>query len=240
MALLGTAAFWGPPLLRRVPWFTVERVEVSGARLLAPHEVLAASGIHAGQNVWDDPAGWTASLRAHPVVADAEVSRNLPGTLRIRIEERRPVALLDAGTLRPATATGQLLPVDPARAAVDLPLVRPAHASPGDSVGPDARAMLAEIGRLDQLDPELAARVSEVRTAPAGDLMLVLSRPAAEVLLPRGAGSARLGQLHAVVRDVERRSAAATGAPERGAEAELVRIDLRFRDQIVVRSSSQD
>src|SRR5690606_25338782 len=119
-----SAPFWGPAALRRVGWFEVRRVEVSGTRLLAPHLVLAASGIRSGQSVWDDPQAWEEALRAHPAIADARVVRRLPQTLRVRVEEKRPVAFVEAGSLRPATASGEILPVDPARTPVDLPIVR--------------------------------------------------------------------------------------------------------------------
>jgi cell division protein FtsQ len=218
----------------RMDFFRVERVEISGVQLLAPHEVLAASGVGAGQNVWQDPAPWIAALRAHPVVAEATVERSLPRTLLIHIEERRPVALLEAGTLRPATAEGELLPVDPARVPLDLPLVRGAPIA-GDAArveDPDIRLLLVEMGRLARLDPALLARISEIRRAPSGDLLLTLGHPAAELLLPAGSDPLRLRQVRAVLADLDGRGSVAAdprAAPPR------VRVDARFADQVVVR-----
>ncbi len=226
----GTAPLWAPPLLARTPWFPTERVEVTGARLLAPQEVLAASGIRMRGSLWRDPARWEAALRRHPVIAEARVSRRLPGTLRVRVTEKTPVALVQGETLVPATAEGEVLPVDPSRVPLDLPLLRGRAAAGRDRRLRDAavRALLAETGRLERLDPALAARVSEVRAGPGGSLRLVLSAPAAEVLLPPGAGAGRLRQLHAVLADVRRR------LPAEGA-AGTARIDLRYADQVVVR-----
>lgn len=228
---------WGPPVLRNLDVFRVERVEVSGTHLLAPHEVLASSGIQLGQSVWEDPDAWEEALGAHPAVQDASIERALPNTLRVRITERRPVALVEAGTLRPATADGEVLPVDPSRAPVDLPLLRVAGlaADDGRVEDADARLLLSEMGHLAQLDPSLLARVSEVRRTPAGDLLLLLSQPAAALLLPPAADSERLRQLRAVLDDLERRNPA--DAAE-GRSAARVRIDLRFADQVVLRLSS--
>ena len=232
-AILAAAAgspFWGPPLLRRTPGFDTRRVEVSGTRLLAPHEVLAASGVKMGDNVWSDPAAWEAALRRHPVVAEAEVTRRLPGTLRIRVTEKRPAALVQAGTLRPVTAEGQVLPVDPARVPLDLPLLR-APVRPdarGQITAAPVRALLAEAGRLGDLDPALMARVSEVRPEPSGALRLVLTAPAAEVILPAGANEARLVRLRAALADLERRI-----PPD--STRRRTRVDARWEDQIVVR-----
>lgn len=228
LAATGLASpFWGPHLLRRIGWFEVRRVEVSGTRLLAPHVVLAASGIQQGSNVWDDPAAWESALRAHPAVAEARVTRRLPGTLRVRVREKRPVAFVEHGALRPATASGELLPIDPARAAVDLPIVRGAWT---DSVEQRAlRGLLGEMGRLTELDPGLLSEVSEVRAEGEGSQVLVLSHRLAEIVLPAGLDSGRLAQLRAVLGDLQRRF------PHVGENGPAARVDLRFRDQIVVR-----
>jgi cell division protein FtsQ len=228
-ALAVSAPFWGPPLLRHAPGFDTRRVEVSGTRLLAPHEVLAASGVRIGDNVWTDPAAWESALRRHPVVADAEVTRRLPGTLRIRVTEKRPAALVQAGTLRPVTAAGELLPVDPSRVPLDLPLLRsPARPDARGRLPAAARALASEAGRLGELDPALMARVSEVRPEAGGALKLVLSAPAADVVLPHGAGETRLVHLRAALADLERR------APADSTRART-RVDARWEDQIVVR-----
>jgi cell division protein FtsQ len=230
LAAAAASPLWGPPLLRRSPGFETRRVEVSGTRLLAPHEVLTASGVRIGDNVWTDPAAWESAILRHPVIAGAEVTRVLPGTLRIRITEKRPAALLQAGTLRPVTAEGEILPVDPARVPVDLPLLRA-------RVKPDARgrvgeapvrALLAEAGRLAELDPALMARVSELCPEAGGLMRLVLSAPAADVLLPPGADEPRLVRLRAALADLERR------APADSARAGRMRIDARWEDQVVV------
>lgn len=229
-ALAGVCALasplWGPPLLRRVPAFEVRQVEVSGTRLLAPQAVLASARVSGGQNVFDDPAGWERALAAHPAIRRAEVSRRLPGTLRIRIEEKHPVAYVEAGVLQPVTAAGELLPLDPTRAPVDLPIVRgPWGATPD----PEARRLLAEAGRLAELDPGLLAQVSDIRAAAPGGPLL-LSHPLAEIVLPAGAEGERLAQLRAVLAELERRLGDAAPA--------AARVDLRYRDQIVVRLPS--
>lgn len=229
LAAAASSPLWGPPLLRHSPGFATRRVEVTGTRLLAPHEVLAASGVRIGDNVWTDPAAWESALLRHPVVAGAEVTRSLPGTLRIRVTEKRPAALLQAGTLRPVTAEGEILPVDPARVPVDLPLLR-ARVKPnarGRVAEPPVRALLAEAGRLTELDPGLMARVSELRPEAGGLMRLVLSAPAADVLLPPGADEPRLVRLRAALADLERRAPADSAARR-------MRIDARWEDQVVV------
>jgi cell division protein FtsQ len=237
LAVAGAAAaaspLWAPPALRRVEWFGARRVEVAGTRMLAPHEVLSASGVRVGANVWTDPAAWEAALKRHPVVASATVRRDLPHTLRIQVVEKAPAAFVQAGTLRPATADGEVLPVDPARASVDLPLLTTRVKTDGGHRIEDraTRAALAEAARLAALDPALMARVSELRPMPEGDLRLVLAP--ADVLLRPGAGEPALARLRAALDAVERRA----GSDSASAGRRTV-VDARFDDQIVVRHES--
>ena len=229
IAVGATSPRWAPPVLRKIGFFSAERVEVSGTRLLAPHEVIAASGVRIGVNVWTDPAAWEAALRRHPVVADAEVTRRLPGTLRIRVTEKRPAALVNAGILRPVTAEGEILPVDAARAQVDLPLLQARVKRESRRVDDrKTRAALAEAGRLTDLDPALMARVSEVRAGRDGEMRLLLSSPAAEVIVPAGVDEPRLVRLRVALDDVARRMTGDTLIAGRA------RLDARFEDQIVV------
>src|SRR5690606_13374138 len=55
-----------PRLLRRLEFFRIERVEVVGTRYMAPHEVLALSGITAESSLFDDADTWRAALHARP------------------------------------------------------------------------------------------------------------------------------------------------------------------------------
>jgi len=225
-AAAAAAPVWGPRVLREVAWFRVERVEISGTRLLAPHQVLEAARIPAGENVWDDLAPLESAIRAHPAIAGAVVSRDLPRTLRIRVEEKRPVAYVEMAALAPITAAGELLPVDPARGRLDLPVIRGAWSKISPAL---RRGLLAETERISQADPALLAHVSEIRGQNDRLEVLVLSHPLAEILLPVGADLTRLAQLRAVLADIERRMPSDRGPAH---------VDLRFQEQIVVRLPS--
>lgn len=216
-----------PAVLRRVGVFDVERVEVVGTRYLAPQEALGASGITRTSSVFDDPAPWRAALLRHPLVAEARIRRKLPSTVVLEIREVEPVALARTPVLRPVDEHARVLPIDPAGADLDLPVV--GVASP---VGEDGRlaergaiALVEAIARIRRLQPSIADRVSEVAPAERGGIRLLLREPGgAEVLLPADPGPERLEQLRLTVADLESR-----------AELRAIRrIDVRFRDQVVV------
>ena len=229
--VLGTSPVWGIALGQKISWLEVRRVELAGTRLLTHQEVLEASGVELGQHLLDEDAAWEQSLAAHPVIASARVTRRFPHTLRIRVVEKEPVALVADGTLRFATAGGELLPVDPFAVPMDLPIVRGSLAD--SSAAAATRRVLAEVHRLGGVDPGFLSDVSEIALATDDSTSLILLHRRAEVVVPFGVSARRIGELRRVIADVERRFPAAPGP-----EYPRHRIDLRFGDQVVVRPST--
>lgn len=157
------AALWAglPRALRHLEFFRVRRVEFVGLRHGDPQELLRALGLGAGASVFDDLAPLAGRLRAVPGVAEVEVGRRLPGTIRVALRELEPVALAPRrGRLALMDSLGRALPFDPARAAPDLPVVARADSVVG--VG---------LARLRELDPELFAQISTA--ARSGDHLVV-------------------------------------------------------------------
>jgi hypothetical protein len=172
-------------------------------------------------------------VREHPGIASVTFTRRAPNTLKIRIEEKRPVAYVEGPELRLATETGEILPSDPAAVPLDLPIVRGAMS---DSAGLlQVKRLLSETGRLAALEPWLMSEISEVRTGTSEGEVVVVSHRLATILLPFGTGLERLEQLRGVLFDLEQRFPPAPGDRRPAGH----RVDLRFGDQIVVLPSSQ-
>jgi cell division protein FtsQ len=217
------AAVAAPDLLRDGESFRVQRVAVVGTRFLAPHEVLAVSRIHAGTSIFAEAETWRARLLEHPLVADARIERQFPGTVVLTVIEREPIAFTPAPDLRPVDAEGRMLPIDPADLSLDLPIL----GGPADGLArPDARARLAgAAARARRLEPAFAARISELHHAPDGAVLLALRSPiGAEALIAALPDAPTLRRLERALADLE----------ARGELHRLRRIDARFRDQIVV------
>jgi len=78
--------------------FAVGDISVAGADRTSSADVYAAVGVERGQSIFTVNAADTrARLLDLPWVADAEVRRNLPGTLSVRLIEKRPFALWQSG-----------------------------------------------------------------------------------------------------------------------------------------------
>ncbi|MCL6476162.1 MAG: FtsQ-type POTRA domain-containing protein [Firmicutes bacterium] len=79
------------------PAFSVKQVTVDGINLTLPEQVMRKSHIRRGSSwVFLSPSRIAQRLQELPTVAEAVVSRGLPGRVYIRVFERQPVALLTA------------------------------------------------------------------------------------------------------------------------------------------------
>jgi cell division septal protein FtsQ len=221
-------AAWGRRLLAGIDYFRVRRVEVVGARWVAPDSVVRLAAIGRDRSVWDDYSDVERRLVSHPLIEEAQVHRSGLRALRIAIREVEPVALVGVPELRPVRADGTLLPIDPTDAPVDLPLLAvPARLAPDSTRLADGPALeaLRAFARLRALDPGLTAVASDFERLEDGSLMvnLVTSQPARRLALPPSLDEAVVRRVRATLVDLR----------SRGVRAELV--EARYANQIVVR-----
>jgi cell division protein FtsQ len=81
-------AFWSPLL-------SVRDVKLTGATHTTAEEVAAAAGLGPDDNLLLLSAGEVVeAARSLPWVADAEVERRLPGTVKVRVVERKPALVV--------------------------------------------------------------------------------------------------------------------------------------------------
>ena len=209
VALIG-AGVAAPQALRRMDSFRVRRVEVSGTRFLSPHDALRASGINSKSNVFEDFDSWTRALENLSLVTSVKIERKLPSTIRIAILEAEPVALL-GGVLTPVNADAEALPLDPSKVDLDLPVISDKSALP---------ALL----RIKQLEPAMYGWISDADAAAGGVRIRLRSPAGATAFVPQQPEAAGLRELRTTLADLAARQEI----------NRLIRIDARYRDQIVV------
>jgi cell division septal protein FtsQ len=149
VAVAAAAWFGAPFLLRQLEFFRVRRIEISGARYLAPKTITDALGLRKSASVFDPEAPLERRLRALGGVQQVEVGRRLPGTLTVTLRETEPVALIQRkGALTPVDDRGRVLPYDPAQTVPDLPI-----ATTADS------GLTRVLAAVRDADPALFARI---------------------------------------------------------------------------------
>jgi cell division septal protein FtsQ len=208
-------ALWlgGPAALGHLAVFRLRQVELVGVRNLAPDAVIAALRLGPEASVFTDTRILADRVRGLPGVAAARVARHLPAALTIEVEEVQPAALVPGprGTrLVAVDGMGRVLPFDPARGGLDLPIVAAADSG-----------VAAVLALVQAVDPALFQSITGARALARGDVLLeVASR---RVLVGRDAGPEVIRAVGLVAHDL-----AAKG--RRYAE-----LDARFAGQVVVR-----
>src|SRR5688500_1407421 len=81
LARLAPAPWLARMAMSKLEFFHLRSVLVEGTRYLTPEMVMERLALDTMRSVWDDPRPLVAKLRSMPLVADAEISRRLPGPL---------------------------------------------------------------------------------------------------------------------------------------------------------------
>jgi cell division septal protein FtsQ len=225
------AAAWGVrSAARQMAFFRVRSVEVRGVRYLQPAEVLSRLKVDTLMSLWDDLQPLRERVRHHPQITGVTITRRLPGTLVVTVQENQPVALIQGPTgLLPYDSLGHVLPIDPARTNLDLPIV-----ATSDPV------LLKLVGAIRYTAPRVFSRIEEVRRTGRDEILLTLSRSVAQrtraggdttasnagtvrVRIPLGLSVERLADIFPVENDLARR------------QVHVGELDLRYRDQVIAR-----
>lgn len=233
LLLLGLlmAGAWGARAgARRMAFFRVRTIEIRGARYLKPNDIVRRMQVDTLTSLWADLEPLRRRIRAHPQVSGVAIARKMPGTLVVTLQENLPVALIPtAKGLLPYDSLGTQLPLDPAGEELDLPVV-----ATNDPI------LLKLVGAIRSRQPQVFARIEEVRRTGRDEIVLTLSRSFPEVagatadtvarrqrvLRVRaltGLSVERLADIFPVESDLARR------------QARVGELDLRYRDQVIAR-----
>jgi cell division protein FtsQ len=209
--LLLVSPFWARPILTKMDFFRVRRVEVRNARFTPVDEIHRRLRIDTTFSIWNNLDPLRDSVAGHPQLSGVRIARRFPSTLVVTVEEHQPVALVPGRNgLQAYDATGRSLPLDPSRTPVDVPLVQRADT-----------AIFRFLGQLQAVQRDLFARVNEVRRE--GRQELVLDLVTVSVRLRPDIGVERLAQVSSV-------ESVLVSRQRRARE-----LDFRFRDQVIAR-----
>ena len=229
---LAAALWYGFPwVLQRAqshPYFALTRITVNGNRRLSRDEVLHWAGLSEGASIWGaSPSVVRMRLQSHPWIERVAVDRELPRQLRIDVLERRPVAVAQLGDLNYIDGAGHILgPLrdDDSR---DFPIITglDGAANPGFAgIGVHrALQLLRCCERMRCVDG-----ISEVHVDRSRGVTIFPVRPAVAVVLGWGSWRDKLGRLERVF------------AAWEGQVARLARVDVSFRNLVVVKLRDDD
>ena len=170
VVVLGAAAV----TLTRSPFFAARTIEVRGASHVPRSDVLRIAAVTQDTNVFTLDAGAAERrLERDPWIADATVTKELPSTLVIDIDERIAVALAESdGVLRLVADDGALLDAAHPRDAIGLPSIVTADA---EGVEPSLGAVGGAARAIAAMAPTLRRRMDAISILPDGELRVDLS-----------------------------------------------------------------
>lgn len=165
LAVVVVAAVWTYRETQSDARFAVKKIEVQGVTHTPAASIDRVTQQYVGLNLFKiDIARVQRDLGGLAWVSRIEIEKQLPDTLRIRVTERKPVALLSRGDrLVYVDATAKpFAELSPAAGDDDLPIISGAS-------GSELQRAVAFVGELRAKDPQVYSRISEVRPiAPRG------------------------------------------------------------------------
>jgi cell division protein FtsQ len=203
--------------------FALKTIEVTGAVHTPRSAVKAITQAYVGANLFRlDIAHIQSDLRSLGWVSRIETEKKLPDTLRVRIVERTPVALVQSGArLQYVDENGvPFAELSPAVGDSDLPLIT------GATSASELARCVALLRALRARDADVFARISEVRPVPPDGFALFDRQLGAVIYAREGDLSAKWRDLYAIA-----------GAEKLG-RASIAYADLRFADRIVIKASN--
>ncbi|MCW5249309.1 MULTISPECIES: cell division protein FtsQ/DivIB [unclassified Streptomyces] len=178
LVLLAGGGVW---VLYGSDWLRVERVSVTGTRVLTPDEVRAAAGAPLGAPLVSvDTAAIEARLRrALPRIDAVSVERSWPDGIGVKVTERTPVLVMEkGGTFTEVDGKGvrfATVPKAPEKVPVlDLDVVRTGSAAAAARRFGEDRLVRAAVEVADTVPGKVAQRTRKIRVRSYDDIALEL------------------------------------------------------------------
>jgi len=199
--------------------FALKTIEVAGAVHTQRAAIDEVTKVYNGTNLFRLDIGRLQSDIGHlPWVSRVGIEKKLPDTLRIRIVERTPVALLQSGaTLQYVDEHGvAFAELSPSVGDHDLPIIRNAG-------GSELARAVALLSDLHARDPQVFSRISELRPVAPKGFVLFDRELAAQILANNDDLSKKWRDLYAIAQ------------AEQLGPGTIEYADLRFADRIVIK-----
>jgi cell division protein FtsQ len=230
---IGSGVAWGARrYVRTSPRFGVSEIITSGGKRRSPDDIASIAGISKGQNVFSiDLDKSRARLTADPWIESAELTRQLPSTISVRVTEREAAAIvaLNEGSYL-VTRDGAIIKRVESGDPVDFHIVTGVALKTlvDDREGTTRTIRQALDLAYDYERSPLAQRspLQEVHVEPTGDMTLIVGKSGIVVRMGSAPYRRKLDQAVRIVGEVDRR----------GAKPDVIMLDDEARpDRVVVR-----
>lgn len=155
-----------------LPVFTVRQVIVDGTHYFDRNKIVASTGIKPGCGLFDvNLVAVAIKLRNEYAARDFTVFRRLPDTIMIRVQERKPVALLGTEKVIGVDEEGVPLPHVGQEMVSTLPIISGIK-STASLADPQVKARLVSglklLDAISKDSPEIMKRISDINVSTMG------------------------------------------------------------------------
>lgn len=190
----------------RSPLFALKKVAFVGVRHASEDELCRLAGIRAGQNIFQlDPDALGRAIATHPYIREAAVSRHLPSSLSVQVQERRPIAVVSLSELYLVDEQGEPFKRVESTDPLDLPLLtgvaREQYVESPQSNGARFRHAL-EVAEVFARDQPRDSRLSEIRIERGGTTLV--TEAGLEIRMGEGEIAEKLARLKRVKLELAR------------------------------------
>lgn len=225
------------------PAFNLDTIDVAGNRIAGKEDIITVSGLERGRNIWSaDLEESERRLMLDRRFERVSLTRRLPGTVVVHVEERQPIAFVQLDRLYGVAEHGELILLTPGNGLPDLPVITvDASSYPWAPDAAESRdrsfetlrdAVLAnpEMARalylmrvLRTMSPGMYDELSEVHVSSPDDPIAYMVEGGLAIRFGTGRYPRKIEMLKRTVEQLE-------------SDAIRTRlIDLRFKDLVIVR-----
>jgi cell division protein FtsQ len=230
---IGGGAAWGARrYVTTSPRFAIREIVTTGENRRTPDELAAIASIAKGDNVFSvDLEGARGRLLADPWISEATLSRQLPGTVFVRIVEREPGGILatNDGTYVVARDGEIIKPIevgDPTDLHVVTGITIRELMDDREGATRSVRRALDLAADYERSALSRRSTLQEVHVEPNGEMTLVIGKSTVSLRMGTGPYRRKIEQAARVLAELDRR----------GAKADSVMLDDEARpDRVVVR-----
>lgn len=221
---VATGVAWGArKYVTTSPRFAVQQIVVSGVKMRTPEEIAAVAGVSPGDNIFLlDLDRAQRKLAKDPWAAKATLSRRLPGTVIIDVDERQAAAIVACGDTFLATSSGEpfkkLEPGDPVDLVVVTGIERDALENDREGTARTVRRALDLAADYDASSLASHGKLEEVHVGTTG-VSLIIGKNGLEIVLGQPPYRKKLEQASRVLAELQKRGSKPEGVPTRGASS---------------------
>lgn len=230
--ILLAAIFWfvGGRIIEKImahQVFTARNVVVEGADYIDKKEIIKTAAVPVGENVFEiDFKKISGNLKSTYAAEDFVVFRRLPDTIAIRVQERKPVALLNMQTIIGVDIEGMPLPHVGASYVETLPIITGIK-SVSELSDSTAKTRLVTglqlLRRISSDSPAVYKRISEVDVSDISEMGITLIDNGLEIIIGSDDWARKIPNLDKVIQKVTE-------------QIQTVKVvDIRFGEKIFIR-----